>query len=164
MAAEMNRALLPTQGAPHLKPAIGAKCNRCGLCCMSGLCELGQVVFERKDGACPALERNDGTPGYRGGLMARPARYVPALATRHGASRLAAAARVLLGPGLHVMRDTPTKPGRRAIPSGSRGGGACSRGKSGLPPKSGIFGRGRRTNSRAIEAGLLCPEDLKTAG
>jgi len=39
------------------KPPHGAACNRCGLCCVAMLCDLGQHIFRKKYGPCPALAR-----------------------------------------------------------------------------------------------------------
>lgn len=40
-----------------LKPAHGAACTRCGLCCFVALCDLSQRVFNlpADAGPCPAL-------------------------------------------------------------------------------------------------------------
>ena len=37
------------------KPAFGAPCNGCGVCCVAELCPLGRVVHRRKAGPCPSL-------------------------------------------------------------------------------------------------------------
>lgn len=37
------------------KPAHGSPCNRCGLCCVATLCDLGNQVFRKTAGPCPAL-------------------------------------------------------------------------------------------------------------
>lgn len=37
------------------KPPHGQPCNRCGACCAVTLCALGQIVFRRALGPCPAL-------------------------------------------------------------------------------------------------------------
>lgn len=37
------------------KPPHGAPCNRCGLCCVATLCDLGRHFFGRAAGPCPAL-------------------------------------------------------------------------------------------------------------
>ncbi|SRR5579859_4207645 len=44
---------LPSE-APD-KPAVGAPCNGCGLCCAAELCPLGRVMFGKSRGPCPAL-------------------------------------------------------------------------------------------------------------
>ena len=42
------------------KPPHGAACNRCGVCCLVTLCDIGRAVFQRDAGPCPAL-RWEGT-------------------------------------------------------------------------------------------------------
>jgi len=37
------------------KPAFGAPCNGCGICCAAELCPVGRIVFRRRRGPCPAL-------------------------------------------------------------------------------------------------------------
>ena len=37
------------------KPAEGAPCNGCGLCCLAEPCPLGMLVSRRRTGACVAL-------------------------------------------------------------------------------------------------------------
>ncbi len=58
-------------GAPP-KPAVGAPCNGCGLCCLAEPCPLGVLVSRRRQGACAAL-RWDGRAGrYLCGMVAAP--------------------------------------------------------------------------------------------
>ena len=47
------KIILPRE-APD-KPAYGAPCNGCGVCCAAELCPLGRLVYRRKAGPCPAL-------------------------------------------------------------------------------------------------------------
>jgi hypothetical protein len=81
------------------KPAYGGPCNRCGLCCMTALCDLGQHVFKRLEfpGPCPALEPNeDGT--YTCGLVAHTERYISQRQLmEHGLAALRRAALFLIG-------------------------------------------------------------------
>ena len=53
-----------------LKPAPGATCNGCGVCCAAEPCPLGIVVSRRRRGACAALRWDDGERRYRCGLLA----------------------------------------------------------------------------------------------
>lgn len=71
------------------KPRHGAPCNRCGACCKAMLCDLGQHVFGREIGPCPALQREE--IGYRCGLVAEPGRFSP------GRDGLGAEAALLIG-------------------------------------------------------------------
>jgi len=37
------------------KPALGAPCNGCGVCCLVAPCPVGVIVSRRRHGACKAL-------------------------------------------------------------------------------------------------------------
>lgn len=67
------------------KPGHGAPCTRCGLCCMATLCDLGQHIFRRQIGPCPALSFD--ANGSRCGLI------------DNGTASGRAAAAVLVGSG-----------------------------------------------------------------
>lgn len=54
------------------KPAEGAPCNGCGLCCLAEPCPLGMVVSRRRHGACVALRWDDGHARYLCGMVADP--------------------------------------------------------------------------------------------
>jgi hypothetical protein len=63
------------------KPALGAPCNGCGVCCAAEPCPLGQIFFLRRRGACPALDWDSAASRYACGLVVRPAhhlRWLPA--------------------------------------------------------------------------------------
>ncbi|MGP1681396.1 MAG: hypothetical protein ACTS8S_03600 [Giesbergeria sp.] len=55
------------------KPALGAPCNGCGLCCLSAPCPLGILVSRRRTGACAALRWDGAQRRYVCGLIAAPA-------------------------------------------------------------------------------------------
>lgn len=55
------------QAAP--KPAPGAPCNGCGICCLSEPCPLGILLSRRRHGACVALRWDDATCQYRCGSL-----------------------------------------------------------------------------------------------
>jgi len=57
------------------KPAVGAPCNGCGVCCALETCPLGRLRFLQANGPCPALEWHD--ERYRCGLLTSPLRYFP---------------------------------------------------------------------------------------
>lgn len=67
-------ALIPAEG-PR-KPAYGAACNGCGLCCVAVPCSLAMAFIDQCDEAkpCPALEWADGRSWC--GLIRNPAKYV----------------------------------------------------------------------------------------
>lgn len=69
------------------KPAYGAECNGCGLCCAVAACPLGIILFRRLKGPCPALQWRDGR--HVCGVLAEPGRFAPLL-PRRWAARLVA--------------------------------------------------------------------------
>lgn len=60
------------------KPAEGAPCNGCGVCCAVAPCPLGVVVSRRRTGACVALRWSAGDGRYWCGMVADPAAVVGA--------------------------------------------------------------------------------------
>ncbi|KQP14253.1 hypothetical protein [Pseudorhodoferax sp. Leaf267] len=54
------------------KPAVGAPCNGCGLCCLAEPCPLGVLLSRRRHGACSALRWDDGQQRYLCGALDRP--------------------------------------------------------------------------------------------
>ena len=54
------------------KPAFGAACNGCGVCCLHEPCPLGVLISRRRRGSCRALYRSESIPAYRCGAMDRP--------------------------------------------------------------------------------------------
>ncbi len=55
------------------KPAEGAPCNGCGLCCLAEPCPLGVLVSRHRRGACAALRWGDADQRYWCGMVADPA-------------------------------------------------------------------------------------------
>ncbi len=84
------------------KPAVGAPCNGCGICCRAQVCSLGSMTLrlvreygDRAPGPCPAIRsRPDGS--IRCGLIERPRDYAWGRASVHD---LRAAAALLIGSG-----------------------------------------------------------------
>lgn len=64
------------------KPALGAPCNGCGVCCTAEPCPLGQLRFLRRCGPCPALVWQTAAGRYTCGLVAEPRRWLPGLPAR----------------------------------------------------------------------------------
>ena len=58
------------------KPAYGAPCNGCGVCCLAEPCPLGQAVSLRRSGACKALEWSEPGALYRCGMVDSPREHV----------------------------------------------------------------------------------------
>ena len=54
------------------KPAPGAPCNGCGVCCLLEPCPLGMVLSRRRHGACVALRWVDEGRQYRCGALMAP--------------------------------------------------------------------------------------------
>ena len=98
------------------KPALGAPCNGCGVCCTSEPCPIGILVSRRMNGACAALTWADGDSRYRCGLMAEPARFLPRLLSG-AAPLLARLARRYIAAGVGCDCDVQVRklpPGRGA--------------------------------------------------
>lgn len=74
------------------KPATGAPCNGCGVCCASEPCPLGVLASRKRQGACAALVWHEGSARYRCGLIEAPAEHLPA-PLRWAAPAVARAAR-----------------------------------------------------------------------
>lgn len=68
------------QNSP-IKPAAGAPCNGCGVCCAITPCPLARVRFARfwrplpKVVKCPALSWSDEGSRYECGLLTKPKQY-----------------------------------------------------------------------------------------
>lgn len=58
------------------KPALGAPCNGCGLCCLAEPCPLGMVLSRKRSGACTALRWHDAQQRYVCGALADAAQAV----------------------------------------------------------------------------------------
>lgn len=54
------------------KPAWGAPCNGCGVCCLLEPCPLGMVLSRKRRGACVALRWQDDARQYRCGAVMAP--------------------------------------------------------------------------------------------
>jgi len=72
MKASPQTVLWLQPGAPP-KPALGAPCNGCGLCCLRAPCPLGMLVSRRRTGACAALRWDGAEQRYLCGLISHPA-------------------------------------------------------------------------------------------
>jgi hypothetical protein len=79
------------------KPPYGQACNGCGQCCKNELCPLGNAVFKRWEGPCPALEREGERFGC--GLVKHPERWMPVRTFTVGKKIMSEAAAYLIGAG-----------------------------------------------------------------
>jgi hypothetical protein len=59
------------------KPATGAPCNGCGLCCAAEPCPLGMLLSRRRRGVCAALRWSPRERRYLCGALAEPALWLP---------------------------------------------------------------------------------------
>jgi hypothetical protein len=55
-----------------VKPAFGAPCNGCGVCCLAEPCPVGMVVSRRRRGACVALRWDAAQSRYLCGMVSAP--------------------------------------------------------------------------------------------
>jgi hypothetical protein len=51
------------------KPAMGAPCNGCGLCCLAEPCPLGVLLSRSRRGPCKALQWGEVDAQYRCGAL-----------------------------------------------------------------------------------------------
>lgn len=79
MVSEPPHVIWLQPDAPH-KPAEGAPCNGCGLCCLAEPCPLGMVISRRRHGACDALRWDVVAGRYWCGVLHEPAAWLPAWA------------------------------------------------------------------------------------
>lgn len=68
--------------AAPAKPAVGAPCNGCGLCCAAEPCPLSRLLLGHRQGACPALQWDAAATRYACGLVQAPARHLRWLPAR----------------------------------------------------------------------------------
>lgn len=62
--------LIQPKAAP--KPAHGAPCNGCGVCCLLEPCPLGVLLTRRRQGACVAVRWHGEAHQYRCGALGEP--------------------------------------------------------------------------------------------
>ena len=62
--------------AAPAKPALGAPCNGCGVCCLAEPCPVGIVVSRRRTGACVAVRWDEPQQLYRCGMVEDPLRQL----------------------------------------------------------------------------------------
>lgn len=79
MREEREYRIALHRDAPE-KPAYGAPCNRCGICCAAEPCPVGRLRFLQRKGPCPALLWDGGA--YACALVAAPERHFPGLPNR----------------------------------------------------------------------------------
>lgn len=65
----MSDQVIHIHPAAPPKPALGAPCNGCGVCCLAEPCPLGQVISRKRRGACDALRWDAAGALYRCGAL-----------------------------------------------------------------------------------------------
>lgn len=75
----MRHAVIHLHPHAPAKPAEGAACNGCGVCCAWQPCPLGVLASGRRLGACAALRWDEAQALYRCALVQDPAAVWPAL-------------------------------------------------------------------------------------
>jgi hypothetical protein len=78
-APAMHHAVIHLHPRAPVKPAEGAACNGCGVCCAWQPCPLGVLASRRLQGACTALRWDDALGLYRCALVQDPATVWPGL-------------------------------------------------------------------------------------
>jgi hypothetical protein len=61
------------------KPAQGAPCNGCGVCCLLEPCPLGILLSRRRHGACVAIRWSEPLGQYRCGALSKPRNVLQSL-------------------------------------------------------------------------------------
>jgi len=75
----MAHTVIYLHAAAPPKPAVGAACNGCGVCCAWQPCPLGVLVTGRRHGRCAALRWDDAATHYRCAMVQAPESAWPAL-------------------------------------------------------------------------------------
>jgi len=66
------RQIILIQPEAASKPATGAPCNGCGVCCLLAPCPLGVLLSGRRQGACVAVRWHGEALQYRCGALSEP--------------------------------------------------------------------------------------------
>ena len=67
-----QQQIIHIEPAAPAKPAFGAPCNGCGVCCLAEPCPLGIVLSGKRHGACDALVWVATGVHYRCGALVEP--------------------------------------------------------------------------------------------
>lgn len=69
-ARDVGREVILIHPEAPAKPAVGAPCNGCGVCCLAEPCPVGVLVSRRLKGPCTALRWHAADRRYHCGLLA----------------------------------------------------------------------------------------------
>lgn len=78
----MPQQTIRIHAAAPVKPAMGAACNGCGVCCLGEPCPLGALLSLRLRGACKALRWSADDRRYRCAAADSRRRWLAWLARR----------------------------------------------------------------------------------
>lgn len=95
----MKERIIELHAEAPTKPAIGAPCNGCGVCCALETCPLAMLRFLKRCGPCPALAWSAEGGRYTCGLLDHPERYLPLPAGAHSLARRFFARSIAAGQG-----------------------------------------------------------------
>lgn len=95
MTSQTSSRTIHIHAEAPAKPAWGAACNGCGVCCLAEPCPVGVLLSARRSGACDALVWDDEASIYRCGAVSHPQPTI-ARALPRGAQWLAGPLAVLL--------------------------------------------------------------------
>ena len=68
----MQTRIIQIEPLAPAKPAVGAPCNGCGVCCLAEPCPLGALLTGRRTGACGVLRWSTADGAYRCGALSDP--------------------------------------------------------------------------------------------
>lgn len=80
-----SESFIAIHAAAPPKPAPGAPCNGCGVCCAALPCPLSRLLLGHRRGACPALQWLAAERRYVCGMVTDPAGFLPWLPPRWSA-------------------------------------------------------------------------------
>lgn len=81
MRADQTQVITIHAKAPP-KPALGAACNGCGVCCAAEPCPVSLLLLWPHRKSCRALIWDDAGQRYLCGMVAQPARFLRWLPAR----------------------------------------------------------------------------------
>ena len=109
MSAMRKTIFIHPDAAP--KPAFGAACNGCGVCCAAEPCPVGMLISRKRQGVCDALVWDGARGRYLCGVVSEPQRFV---APRWLATGLARVAMRMIAAGRGCDCVLETEPQRSA--------------------------------------------------